>query len=921
MDIKVYKEFLSDLTFAYAVLIKREELPDYEFLDANEAFSEILMQQNIIGKNISEIINTAESTTAHLNTQLIEAIKGSNNILKLKWKETNYDVKITSLIIDSQKYKYILVNKTEDDFEVLREQINQISNYESFFDATDEMFFVSDITGKMLFFNKAVSEKLGYSDLELKKMHMLELHPKEKRQEAEEIFRDMFQGKRSVCPLPLFKKNGEYLPVETRIWFGSWDGQERIFGLSKDLSNEQEALQKFIKLFNRNPACMAITSLTEQKYINVNSAFLNVFGFLEHDVIGKTAKDLGIILETEKFDITYKQLLKNGFFNDKIMRTRSKSGKIITGLFSGEIIESQGKKFLMTAMVDLTKQKIIEDNLLKKNDMQNLLMELSSKYINCSLESVNIEIQLSLETVGKFIGADRVYIFSYDFHNRTTSNTFEWCNESIEPQIDYLQDIPLDSVRDWVSEHIEGNTIKIPDVSVLSENGSSIKEILEAQNIKSLITIPMMIEQECSGFVGFDSVLRKHSYSDSEIELLKFYAQILVNIHQRIIKENALKASQLSAEKSNETKNHFIAKVSHEIRNPLNGAWGYFNLLNEELRIKKEKDFLHKGLTSLSQVIKIADDLLDISKIEANQIEFSNEIMSIDTLLKEAVEPYKNEANVVSIKIEINIDKNITFNLIGDADRIKQVIGNLVKNAVLHSRGEKIEVGCELSKVESDIAELIFHVKDNGMGIANSEVEKIFQPFYKTENSSSGAGLGLSICKELIERMGGRMWLTSAKRKGTIFYFSLAFPVELEIPPKENHKEQQKNYNSLKGLRVLFAEDDIINQELVKEILSRRDLVITVVSNGKELLSELKVENYDLVLMDIQMPIMNGTIAAKRIREAKNNIPIVALTASIMPSEKKRYLDCGINGIVQKPIFADNLINQIYLCLQNKNRL
>jgi len=921
MDIKVYKEFLSDLTFAYAVLIKREELPDYEFLDANEAFSEILMQQNIIGKNISEIINTAESTTAHLNTQLIEAIKGSNNILKLKWKETNYDVKITSLIIDSQKYKYILVNKTEDDFEVLREQINQISNYESFFDATDEMFFVSDITGKMLFFNKAVSEKLGYSDLELKKMHMLELHPKEKRQEAEEIFRDMFQGKRSVCPLPLFKKNGEYLPVETRIWFGSWDGQERIFGLSKDLSNEQEALQKFIKLFNRNPACMAITSLTEQKYINVNSAFLNVFGFLEHDVIGKTAKDLGIILETEKFDITYKQLLKNGFFNDKIMRTRSKSGKIITGLFSGEIIESQGKKFLMTAMVDLTKQKIIEDNLLKKNDMQNLLMELSSKYINCSLESVNIEIQLSLETVGKFIGADRVYIFSYDFHNRTTSNTFEWCNESIEPQIDYLQDIPLDSVSDWVSEHIEGNTIKIPDVSVLSENGSSIKEILEAQNIKSLITIPMMIEQECSGFVGFDSVLRKHSYSDSEIELLKFYAQILVNIHQRIIKENALKASQLSAEKSNETKNHFIAKVSHEIRNPLNGAWGYFNLLNEELRIKKEKDFLHKGLTSLSQVIKIADDLLDISKIEANQIEFSNEIMSIDTLLKEAVEPYKNEANVVSIKIEINIDKNITFNLIGDADRIKQVIGNLVKNAVLHSRGEKIEVGCELSKVESDIAELIFHVKDNGMGIANSEVEKIFQPFYKTENSSSGAGLGLSICKELIERMGGRMWLTSAKRKGTIFYFSLAFPVELEIPPKENHKEQQKNYNSLKGLRVLFAEDDIINQELVKEILSRRDLVITVVSNGKELLSELKVENYDLVLMDIQMPIMNGTIAAKRIREAKNNIPIVALTASIMPSEKKRYLDCGINGIVQKPIFADNLINQIYLCLQNKNRL
>ncbi len=217
-------------------------------------------------------------------------------------------------------------------------------NFQTFFETMDDIILVATVEGKIVYSNPVTLRKLGYSHDELKAMHILDLHPKEKRQEAERIFAQMFGGDRDSCPLPLAKKDGSYLPVETRVWFGKWSGNDCIFGICKDLSREQEALQKFNRLFNSNPAPMAVTNYPERKFTEVNEAFVASTGFSKEDVIGKTSGELGFFMEPEKLARVSQALQANGSVRDFELKIRRKDGTVANGLFFGEVIESQGKK-------------------------------------------------------------------------------------------------------------------------------------------------------------------------------------------------------------------------------------------------------------------------------------------------------------------------------------------------------------------------------------------------------------------------------------------------------------------------------------------------------------------------------------------------------------------------------------------------
>ena len=178
------------------------------------------------------------------------------------------------------------------------------------------MIFIGDKKGKIYYTNSAVSRKLGYTKKELLGFHILDIHPKSIRQEAEQIFSEMFSGQKDSCPLPLEKKNGHLLPVETKVWFGLWNNKDCIFGLSKDLSREQELLQKFNKIFDCNPALMAISSFPERKFTDVNLAFLKTLGYSKDEVIGKKVQDLSLFPQYEKQDVIASELEKNGFIQN-----------------------------------------------------------------------------------------------------------------------------------------------------------------------------------------------------------------------------------------------------------------------------------------------------------------------------------------------------------------------------------------------------------------------------------------------------------------------------------------------------------------------------------------------------------------------------------------------------------------------------
>jgi PAS domain S-box-containing protein len=234
------------------------------------------------------------------------------------------------------------------------------TNYRTFLEFIPDIVVVADREARILFSNAAASAKLGYPPDTLKSMRIGDLHPAWVRKEVEEIVTDMLAGRRASCPLPLITRDGAVIPVETRVSLGVWNGKECIFGISKDLSVEQEALQKFERLFGMNPALMAVSMLPDRRFVEVNAAFLRTLGYSADEVLGKTSAELGLFANPDQQQHVAANLLEYGRIEEAELQVKTKDGTIRDGLFSGEIIESQGKRYFLTVMIDITERKQVE---------------------------------------------------------------------------------------------------------------------------------------------------------------------------------------------------------------------------------------------------------------------------------------------------------------------------------------------------------------------------------------------------------------------------------------------------------------------------------------------------------------------------------------------------------------------------------
>jgi PAS domain S-box-containing protein len=229
-----------------------------------------------------------------------------------------------------------------------------LANFRTFFESIGDMIFVGNPDGNLIYANQAVSQTLGYSTEDLLTMHVLDVHPKDRRKEAETIFGAMFRGERDSCPLPLAHKDGGLVPVETRVWFGQWNGANCLFGISKNLSAEQEAKQLFERLFRNNPSLMALSNLPGREFIDVSDSFLQTLGYTRDEIIGKTAEKLAIFTDAKQAALLAEELAGQGRISNVQLQVRRKDGNIRIGLFSGEIIQSHGRRLLLTVMNDIT---------------------------------------------------------------------------------------------------------------------------------------------------------------------------------------------------------------------------------------------------------------------------------------------------------------------------------------------------------------------------------------------------------------------------------------------------------------------------------------------------------------------------------------------------------------------------------------
>jgi PAS domain S-box-containing protein len=799
-------------------------------------------------------------------------------------------------------------------------------NFRTFFQTVDDIIVVGTPDGRILFANDAFTNKLGYGGEDLKNIRILDMHPEECRKEAETIFGAMLCGERDFCPLPLQTKDGIRLPVETRIWFGKWNGAECIFGISKDLSIQQAALEKFEKMFRSNPALMAVSSLSDRKFIDVNDSFLKRLGFTRNEVVGRTVSELNLFTNPELQEKIVSELGSRGRISGAELKIREKNGELADGLFFAEIIDNQGQKVILSVMADLTPLKQTEAALIYAANMTNLLMELSSHYINIPLNEVDTSIQSSLRKMAEFVLADRAYVFSYNFKKGITSNDYEWCNTNIEPQIDQLKEVPLDMIQEWVNTHRKGRYMYVEDVSALPHGG--LRKVLEPQGIKSLIAVPMMSDNECIGFVGFDSVRKHHSYSGKEITFLTLFSQMLVNVTNRakaerdlIVLNEQLGVSKIQADElatqatlANTAKSRFLSHMSHEIRTPLNAILGFSQLLQHDLELTaSQKQRVQTINRSGEHLLALLNDILELSKIEAGVLILNPTSFDFRELLQDLILMFRTRAQAKNLTLSTHGLELVSHYLIADEQKLRQILINLLSNAVKYTVAGGISLQATIEGAAN--SRLVILVEDSGLGIATEEINHLFTPFEQTStgrNTGTGTGLGLVISRQFARLMGGDVTVTSEVGKGSVF--------RLEIPVKEGTESVKNDIRQIQRLepdqpsyRILVAEDDYDSRLLLVQMLEDAGFEVFEALNGQEAVEVFSKKQPQLILMDNWMPIMRGDEAIRRIRKSVGGtaVKIITLTANASEETRQLSLESGSDDFMGKPFRHSELFEKI----------
>ncbi len=615
----------------------------------------------------------------------------------------------------------------------------------------------------------------------------------------------------------------------------------------------------------------------EGRIIYANQQACRNLGYAQDELIGLSIQDINPDISEERWGEFWKNLPnKKVMFSETIHRR--KDGSLYPVEVSANYTKYSGKDYSIAFIRDITIRKEAEEEL----KLYQLMIEKSSDPFFI-IDDDSFRMIYVNDAAVKHFGAPREEILTW-------------------------------RIPDWD-----------PDFSYKVQS----KQVGEVKKLKSLF---------------FESVHRVKSGElvpvEISINLIQYKGRschfgYFKNITERKEAENALRLSKELAEKSARFKSQFLADMSHEIRTPMNGVIGLTELALGQEMSSDLRDYLNKILTSSQSLLGILNDILDLSKIEAGGLTIVPASFDFDTVIDTLRHLFEQQAQRKGLAFHIDISGNTPLELIGDSLRLQQVLSNLLSNAVKFTESGHVELKISVLRRLKNQVILSFSVQDTGIGLSQSDISKLFVPFGQADDSISrrfgGTGLGLAISRNLISLMGGTLKVDSVLGRGAVFSFELTLEVAGErierlirhefFDADRRHSNQQfHTVNNLIGLHLLVAEDNLVNQFVAHGLLERSGFVVTLASNGKEALELLERQKFDAVLMDMQMPVMDGLEAVRSIRKQKKfaDLPVIALTAGVTQEDRNRCFAAGMNDFACKPINTPELIETLSKWIKQK---